>query len=58
MRKKPSWMISANLVEQAPLLVKEFGKWPAFAYLLVATLCRPLLACIFLLITLLTKTLP
>ena len=51
MRKKRSIVFCGDLVEQAPFLVKQFGKWPAFAYLVVATLCPTLFACILLLLT-------
>jgi hypothetical protein len=51
MRKKQLPTLRDDVLEQVPFLVKQFGKWPAFLYLVLATLCPTLFACIFLLLT-------
>ena len=55
MRKCTPPVFSAGLVEQAPVLVKHFGKWPAYIYIVLATVCRPVVACIVLLSILLLR---
>jgi hypothetical protein len=49
MSKRPEFLTflagPGDFADRSPMLVKQFGKWPAYALLVLATVSRPAWVC-------------